>query len=123
MIRIPKFVKKPQTIKLIKQKSWWEYDKEKYYSGMFRDKHCIYSFFDNSHAENCMRHLNNDSFISTEPFESIKNRCLVNGIGLIGITYFGNKISAVDLLEHEKVEIHKVLNNLEILYHLEEDFD
>ena len=156
-------IKKPNVLKLIKQQnqlheSWWEENPamDHYYSGMFENKHYIYSFLDIKHANTCQEFLekhkklygrypcvldnkplkfcNNELpiFIEDETLESMKHRCLLNGIGLLGInhfsytfidSYFSQKnifalsISAVDLLKDHDLGITDKIRHLDTFYY------
>jgi hypothetical protein len=126
---------------------WWSMapKDDRYYSSMLNDKQYIYSFLTPASAENCLSFLKkfkevnkrypdlsderlkirkpNQSdfniYIQDETIWSLKERCLCNNIGLVGITFFeytyvdsflGQKnvfnlsISAIDLLENESLD-------------------
>ena len=152
-------VKEPMIIKVIKKKelynTWWSPDKNKYYSSLLNDKQFIYSFLNERSADNCLNFIkkykklngiypnltensNNNTcslpddelFIDDELLKGLKSRCLINNIGLIGIShfdytfidsFFGKKnvfnlnISAVDLLENEEIDIDHQVDNLNYL--------
>ena len=137
------------------QKSWWSPSsgQDKYYSSVFNDKQYIYSFTDQSVAEKCKNFIehyksvnnryptlsnsiindpsdNFDIYLEDEIIELMKERCLLNGIGLINIidfdyTYsktfldynnvFNLNISAIDLLENEICNQERHIDNLNYL--------
>jgi hypothetical protein len=146
----------PSVLKVIRKHkndySWWSVrtNNDLYYSSIINEKHCIYSFLDETASKNCLSFLqkyhkinnkypdlyNNDLknlidrdtiYISSESTVSMKRRCLVNNIGLIGITsfeytfyekdpykknIFDLSISSIDLLYEEKEEFYEVIENL-----------
>jgi hypothetical protein len=136
--------------------SWWS-PEHRYYSGLFNEKQYIYSFLSKEPANKCIEFLEKykqvnkrypdihgmntkinkcDDFefsiyIDKETLISLKHRCLVNGVGLIGISYFdytfidsflGQKnvfnlsMSAIDLLEDESVDNIEQIENLNYLF-------
>jgi len=137
-------------------KNWWDIENNNYYSSLLYDKHCIYSFLTHHSAENCLNFLeeykkknkfypglnpysklnkiNNTTdtsiYIDYERTDALKQRCLINGVGLIGISefeynfvksfvsaknIFNLHLSAVDLLENEECEIIEHIDNLNYL--------
>jgi len=138
---------------------WWSptHDSDRYYSSMLNDKQYIYSFLTPSSALNCFNFLkkfkeinkrypdlsdgtkirvkdtmqnNFDIYMHDETIWAIKDKCLTNNIGLVGITYFdytfvesflGQKnvfnlsISAVDLLENETIDKEKQIEHFNYL--------
>jgi hypothetical protein len=136
--------------------SWWtpEKNKDTYYSSVLNDKQCIYSFLNTKSAYDCIEFLKsykkiNDTYpglyplnepgnikdsgevyLETDTLYSLRNNCLLNSIGLVGIhsfdytfyqSYLGKKnvfnlsISAVDLLEDEEIVTKKQINHLNYL--------
>jgi len=154
MIKIPL---KPATVKVIKQglqRNWWmdDHSKDNYYSDVINNKHHIYSFLSIDQAERCTHFLKNykkvngwypnvenikpikriercnEIFVEDEPFNLMKDRCLLNGIGLICITHFNytySKINqqnvfninmhGIDVLENETVDRDKLVTHLSSL--------
>ena len=143
-----------------KENYWDVYppSKSRYYSNIIEEKHYIYSFLNENSTNNCLDFLhkfkkvngeypglitNNklkllkkiadeeyDIQYDYETFVSMKERCLTNGIGLIGVvnfnytfidSFFGSKnvfnlhISAVDLLENEQPNYQRQIKNLNYL--------
>jgi len=135
--------------------SWWENRGDTYYSSILKDtsnandKRSIYSFMDNKSAMNCLSFINkyksvnnkypddsgdsDDSdgmlYVDTEPVFYLQNKCLLNGLGLIGITtfeytfcktfldknnVFNLTVSGIDLLEGYSLEVDYIdhLNHL-----------
>ena len=131
-----------------------KYNKELYYSRMINDKQCIFSFLNVESSKNCLSFLEKykkihkkypcpEQYKNTSPLENefacyidnkpiavLKNRCLLNNIGLIGINYFdytfydnfaGEKnvfnvnISSVDLLTNEKITVEDQIDQLNYL--------
>ena len=69
-------------------------------------------------------------YIDYEPTDALIQRCLINGVGLIGISefeynfvetfvgaknIFNLKVSAVDLLENEECKLFEYIDNLNYL--------
>ena len=146
---IPRVIK---VIKEKHKASWWKPQPghDKFYSSMLDDKQYIYSFLDSEAAVNCCSFLekyrevhkryptllesktvkyNNDPsdysiYLEDETLESLKIKCLLNGIGLMGITSFKYtclnnsfdlNISSINLLESEEVSISEQIDNLNYL--------
>jgi hypothetical protein len=157
MIKIPSNSIKPVTVKVIKQglqRNWWmeDHSNDNYYSGLIKDKQNIYSFLSIRDAERCTQFLKkykqvngwypnienikpikriercNEIFLEDEPFVLMKDRCLLNGIGLICITYFNYtyfkvnqqnvfniKMYGTDVLENESVDRDQLVTHLDSL--------
>ena len=160
VLTLKKEINYPSKIKVIRkksnyQKSWWSLalTQDKYYSSIINDKHYIYSFIDENIAEKCKKFIehyktinnrypdlsnsiindpsdNFDIYIEDEILELMKERCLINGIGLINIidfnyTYsktflqsknvFNLNIFAVNLLENEIYDQNRQIDNLNYL--------
>jgi hypothetical protein len=124
--------------------NWWSPERaiDKYYSGILNEKQCVYSFTSQLQADKCKKFLLDykninkkypdlyvsktlkqafddshfDIYVEDESLFLMKRRCLLNNIGLIGITRFDYtfdeikdnlknvftlSISAVDLLEND----------------------
>jgi hypothetical protein len=154
-VKIPKVLKLIRKKEIIRD-SWWtpEYGGDKYYSSIFHDKQYIYSFLTNESAETCEKFLKkyksihnrypdllpnksfkkidnmNDIYIDEETIYAMKTRCLINNVGLIGISrfeytfidsFFGQKnvfnlhISAVDLLENDDINQEQRIDHLNYL--------
>ena len=146
---VPRMIK---VIKEKQKASWWKPQPgyEKFYSSMLDDKQYIYSFLDSEAAVNCcsflekyrevhkrypalldsktVKYNKNPSdysiYLEDETLESLKIKCLLNGIGLIGITsfnytclnkFFDLNISSINLLESEEVSISEQIDNLNYL--------
>jgi hypothetical protein len=133
--------------------SWWDntgINGDTYYTGMLNDRQYLYSFFNKDSTENCVSFIKryklingkypehtstntqqidqeSEVYIDLEPIESIKSRCLLNNIGLIGITNFEytfyesylNKknvfnvtMSGSDLLEQETINSNTQIDHL-----------
>jgi len=149
----PPFVKIIKQRKSESEKSIWcsPDQSDKIYSSMFNGKQYIYSFLTTESSKTCFQFLKkyrevngrypdlhgsqnlkdisntNSIYIDDENLIALKNKCLVNGIGLIGISQFGYtyidslfgqknvfnlSISAVDLLDDVSI------NNQEQIEHL-----
>jgi len=155
---------KDYTIKVIRKKkiniNFWSSlnkDDDLYYSSVMkyknRDKHCIYSFFNETASKNCLSFLEqyykiynkypelygqqfqkyNDTmevYIEDETLENMRYRCLLNNIGLVGISsfeyiflekfldkknIFDISINAVDLLENEEIDVITHIDHLNYL--------
>jgi len=163
ILTLKKEINHPVKIKVIRkkdnyQKSWWSLNlvQDKYYSSLINDKHYIYSFTDEDVAEKCKnfiehyKKINNrypdlsnsiindpsdnfDIYLEDEILESMKERCLINGIGLINIIYFNYtysktflqynnvfnlNISAIDILENETYDYNRQIDNLNYLFEI-----
>ena len=138
---------------------WWSpyINRDTYYSGVFNDQQYIYSFFNEHSAERCISFLKHYKKIhghyptltksslhvkrmsnyllcniqsEEETVFSLKERCLTNGIGLIGIvnfdysfidSFFGSKnvfnlhLSAINLLEDSEPDLEKQVDNLNFI--------
>jgi hypothetical protein len=155
-----KQIKKPNILHVIrkkpflKQSSWWSLEKEndRYYSSILNDKRHIYSFLDSGSSKNCLsflqkyKQVNNrypelncllskeeeqgEIYIEQETIYALRTRCLLNNIGLIGISsfeytfyekylsqknVFNISMSAIDLLENESVLPIEHIDNLNYL--------
>jgi hypothetical protein len=158
-VKIPKMVKVIRKTETVRD-SWWspEYGGDKFYSSFFNDKQYIYSFLTEQSAERCNQFLKKyksvykrypdlhcnrykfyknvsldpftDTYIDDETLTAMTTRCLLNGVGLIGISHFdytyldsfiGQKdvfnlqLSAVDLLENQNVDFTQHVDNLNYL--------
>jgi hypothetical protein len=157
-VKIPKMVKVIRKLEIARE-SWWspEYGGDKYYSSFFNDKQYIYSFFTEQSAQRCNEFLHKyksvyhrypdlqgnklmykhasvhdltRTYVDDETLSAITTRCLLNGVGLIGISsfdysyldsFFGQKnvfnlqISAVDLLENQNIDLVQQVDNLDYL--------
>jgi len=144
------------------QTSWWspQYIEDKYYSSFLYNKQHIYTFLNDTSIKECFNFLkeykkihgyypdlnkfnnkvtprdcNLDIYIYTEELDSIKEKCMSNGVGLVGISSFGysfdekflNKndvfnisISAMDLITDKNVQDYtdKQIDNLNYLLDL-----
>jgi hypothetical protein len=145
------------------QKNWWKIGNpnitdDKYYSSILEDKHYLYAFTKLSAAERCYEFLNyyrtknnkypdlygennsdlyevepEDIYIESDTAHSLKHRCMVNNIGLLGINefdytcldyYLGKRnvfnltFSAVDLLEDEVVDYKKQIQHYNNLFEI-----
>ena len=142
------------------QQNWWKPGKieDTYYSNILEDRHYLYAFTQQTSAERCLEFLkyyrlknnsypslygNSDStlypgqrediYIDIESLYSLKERCLVNNIGLLAIHefdytfldyYLGKRnvfdlsFSAVDLLEDEVIEYDKQIEHFNYLAEL-----
>ena len=117
---------------------WYSSDQSKIYSGIFNEKQYIYSFLTLESAKRCFEFLKKYNevnghypdlhgkkyikdisgkesiYIDDEKLFTLKKKCLINGVGLIGISHFDYtfidsffkqknvfnlSISAVDLLD------------------------
>jgi len=147
----------PAKIKVIRKKdnySWWapKYGQGKYYSTTLDEKQYICSFFDDTSCKkfkkfidhykavnNKMPNLLNqydsktdidnfEIYIEDEILDLMKERCLLNGVSLIGIinfeytfvksenmNVFNLNISAIDLLENESTDHDRQIDNLNYL--------
>jgi hypothetical protein len=156
-VLLKKQTKFPAKIKVIRKKdnySWWapKYGQGKYYSTTLDDKQYICSFIDNESSNKFKKfidhykavnnrypnildenELNNDSdnfevYIEDEILDLMKERCLLNGVSLIGIvdfdytftknvnfSVFNLNISAIDLLENESTDNDRQIDNLNYL--------
>ena len=116
-------VKKPSTLKLISLN-------KTYYSSLINEKQYIYSFFNTVSTERCISFLtkykevnktypdlypqkirknkneNGNLTIKSEKYDIIKKECLLNNIGIIGITYFDYTYFDI-YLDKKKPLIHK----------------
>jgi hypothetical protein len=160
MILLPaSSIKPPSVLKIIRKKevikntSCWRPGEEEYYSSYLNDQRFIYSFLNLSAAKNCYSFLKKYKevnkvypdlhgtilkkkeedffiYIDDEPLITLKKRCLLNNIGLVGISSFdytynnyliGKKnvfnlnFSAVDLLENESLKLPDQIENLNYL--------
>lgn len=129
--------------------AWWcpEKNCDTYYSSFLNKKQYIYSFLDMSSCHRCYSflekykqingvypdlHINKkpskqqeegDIYIENDTIDSLKERCKLNRIGLIGITHFNYThyatflgksdvfnltISAIDLLENSQETINEI---------------
>jgi hypothetical protein len=127
--------------------------RDKMYSSMFNEKQFIYSFLTHEPSIKCIQFLNkykqvnghypdlhgkhikrkNDNgelYIGYENLKDLKKKCLLNGVGLIGISDFGYtyidsflgqknvfnlNISAIDLLEDEVLDHNEQIENFNYL--------
>ena len=149
-------IKKPSILRVIlkskSQESWWnsKINNSEYYSSIIEDKQYIYSFLNEHSANKCIEFLykykkvngnfpnltgnvistnfpNYDIHVDIESLYGLKERCLLNNIGLIGIVSFEysfinhvfNKknvfdlnISAIDMLENENQNSIELIDNL-----------
>jgi hypothetical protein len=129
-------------------RSWWNHGKDgdKYYSGFLNENQYIYSFLNRSCAEKCVLFLkdykrangrypdlngNNKSiglpddlqiYVDEEFHWSIRNKCLLNSTGLIGVNNFDyttlggkNTFHFEDLLGNEKVDQTHMVEHLNYL--------
>ena len=153
--------KEPNTLKLIRKRtrldiSWWKADENIYYSSVFNQKQSIYSFLTTESAQKFIQFLQkyknihneypspyNTSkatkyvddtehiYVEEQTIYSLKHSCLLNGIGLVGISsfdyifidsYFGQKnffdlyMSGVDLLQDQEIDNNQKIANLIHLY-------
>ena len=152
---------RPNKIKVIRKKeiySWWSLTKEhdKYFSSTLQGKQYIYSFNSFQTAEKCKKFINDykqvngvypdassnnaptiieffEIDIEDEIFDLMKERCLINGVGLLFITDleytfdtieedntsddppFNLKIYGMDLLKNEEIENERIIDNLNYL--------
>jgi hypothetical protein len=155
-----KKIKKPNILYVILKRkngnisSWWSPEKEndKYYSSVLDDKRHIYSFLELKSARNCLsflqkyKQVNNtypelhslllkkeeddEIYTQQETIYSLTTRCLLNNIGLMGISsfeytfyekylsqknVFNISMSAIDLLENESISQIEHIDNLNYL--------
>jgi len=155
-LKRPPFVKIIKQRKTIGERTIWcspEYT-DKMYSSMFNDKQYIYSFltpeaskicyqflkkyrevnggYPDLHGKKNLKNVSCDEsiYIDDENLQTLKKKCILNGIGLIGIsefsyvyldTFFGQKnvfnlsISAVDLLADVSFDNQEQIENLNYL--------
>jgi len=130
-------VKQPSIIKTIRindgiKNAWWL--NSDYYSLNFEDKRYIYTFLTRESADNCICLLkkiyNKDFYVDEEPNHLMKKRCMLNNVGLIGVTDFNYtcvnsffdenyiytlNISCIDLLAGQKLDIDEYVDNLNFL--------
>ena len=130
-------VKQPSIIKTIRindgiKNAWWL--NSDYYSLNFNDKQYIYTFLTRESADNCIYLLKKmyagDFYVDDEPTHLMKKRCMLNNIGLIGVTDFNYRqtstffeqtdlytlnISCIDLLADQKLDIEEYVDNLNFL--------
>ena len=139
------------------QQNWWKPGKieDTYYSSVLEDRHYIYAFTRQTAAERCFQFLkyyrlkNNkypdlygknetslyttqeeDIYIDSDTIHALKERCLVNNIGLLAIHefdytfvdyYLGQRnvfdlsFSAVDMLEDEILDHEKQIEHFNYL--------
>ena len=149
--------KKPVLLNVIRKKNnhfinWWDntgINEDPFYTGMLNERQYIYSFFNKDSIEKCVSFIkkyklingkypglidsineNSEVYIDLEPIESIKTRCLLNNIGLIGITnfeytfyesyldkknVFNVSMSGSDLLEQEIIDNATKIDHLNYL--------
>jgi len=157
---LPKIIKVIRKKEIFNDSIWWspKHGKDKFYSSIINEKQYIYSFLSATAANKChsflkkykeingkypdlngsqsklkLSKVEDDNFIiyiDEEFLEGLKQRCLLNGVGLIGVSNFEytfiesllNKknvfnlsISAVDLLENENINCDKQIDNLNYL--------
>ena len=137
---------------LFRKENWWKENKKEYYSNILDDKRFIYTFFNHSDANRCLEFLKkyktlngtyptemsklknkkNDIpfnlFIEEETVHYLKNSCLLNNIGLMGIysfdyiqTNYGKfdvDFKGKDLLENENLNLRTVIHQLDYLLDL-----
>lgn len=129
-------------------RSWWHHgkDQDNYYSGFLNENQYIYSFLNRSCAEKCMVFLkdykrangrypdltgNNQLighsgdlqiYVDEEFHWSIKNKCLLNSTGLMGIKDFEytnltgkNTFNFEDLLQNERFDETQRIKHLNYL--------
>ena len=130
-------VKPPSIIKTVKKtnyakNSWWL--NSDYYSLNFNEKQYICTFLTRGSADNCIYLLKKaykeEFHVDEEPLHLMKKRCMLNNIGLIGITDFNYthtygifqtnnvfilNISCIDLLADQKLDIDEYVDNLNFL--------
>ena len=154
----PKIIKVIRKKEVFNDSIWWSprHGKDKFYSSIVNEKQYIYSFLSTTAANRCYAFLkkykevngrypdlngshsklnkNTDEnclvYIDEEYLEGLKQRCLLNGIGLIGISnfeytfidhfltkknVFNLNVSAVDLLENENINCDQQIDNLNYL--------
>ena len=146
--------------KKLKYMNWWELpgvDTDTYYSGVLHGKQHICSFVDETAAKNCLSFLkkykvlnntypnpyekdislskkdNGDIYIDIDTIFSLKTRCLLNNIGLMGIStfeytfcetfldkknVFNLTISGIDLLEEQELDNTTQIDHLNYLMEL-----
>jgi len=149
-------VNKISRIHVIKAKNFSENNSKYYTSLLGDDKQYMYSFFQYEMSVKCLDFLNKykkqhnkypdlsynnnikqvnydyDCYINEENLDDLKDRCLLNNLGLIGINTFdfsfsdrfltskndfNLSISAIDLLEDEKIDEERLINNLNMIYY------
>ena len=160
-MKVKKEIKYPAKIKVLRIKdntSWWSpmHKQGKYYSSFIEEKQSILSFFDETSSEKfkdfidhykainnkypCLSNVNESNvitdnyqiYIEDEILELMKERCLLNGVSLVGImdfdyTFIKNpnketnlnvfdlKISMIDLLKYEEIAYDRQIDNLNYL--------
>ena len=130
------------------QMSWWKNNSDTYYSSILNEKRTLYTFFSNESATNCLSFINKYKLINNkyppgdslmEPGELyidsdtvfyLQHNCLLNGLGLVGITafdytfcktfldkknVFNLTVSGVDLLENHDLGIPDYVSHLNYL--------
>ena len=153
----PHFVKIIKQRKQLEENSIWcspEYS-DKIYSSMFNDKQFIYSFLTSDASKSCFHFLkkyheingtypdlhgkknykdisckDESIYIEDECLSTLKKKCILNSVGLIGISHFGYtylesffgqknvfnlSISAIDLLDDVSCDNHEQIENLNYL--------
>lgn len=130
-------VKQPGIVKTIRindgiKNAWWL--NSDYYSLNFNDKQYIYTFLTRESADNCIcllkKMYRDDFYVDDEPTHLMKKRCMLNNIGLVGVTDFNYRqtstffeqtdlymlnISCIDLLADQKLDIDEYVDNLNFL--------
>jgi hypothetical protein len=141
--------KTPNKIHVIRQKeilkqNWWSLGphQDRYYSSYLDGKHYIYSFTTFECATKCLQFLqeyqlkynkypdldkpvlnkekSKEIYVEPDTIGSLKNRCLMNGIGLFLIndcdySRFNLEISGVDVLENVSLDKTDHLEHLNYL--------
>jgi hypothetical protein len=149
MSTVPKLVKVIRKKDIVKTSIWTipEPGRDKFYSSILDDRQYIYSFLNSRSSKNCYTFLkkykevngfypdlrkntlkkideNFIIYIDDEFYEGLKQRCLLNGVGLIGISnfeytfsenIFNLHMSAVDLLKNENINCDQQIDNLNYL--------
>ena len=139
--------KKTNMVKVLtkKNKSWWT-EKPMYYSTFYKEKQHVYSFLNDHAANKCIDflkayrnfhkvypdingtkenlHSNFDISQQEEYLPGLKHTCLLNNVGLLGVTHFeysfpdnsfNVEIHTVDLLQYEVLEDYDYIDNLDYL--------
>ena len=95
---------------------------DNYYSTLLNNKRYVMCFFNNIDNLKCINLLSHQSYphsiySDTIYLNKLKKQCLLNNIGLFGVTYFNENIEGIDLLLNEPVcSINEQTDHLNYLF-------
>jgi hypothetical protein len=159
-IKIPNVLHVVRKKSLLRNDDYWsksQRDRDNYYSSILEDKLYLYSFLNNQSVQRCYSFLqkynnihgqypstsesvkptifdeNSDIYIDSDTRYSLEHRCLLNNLGLMGITtfeytycetflerknVFNLTVSGIDLLEGQENDNVTQVNHLTYILRL-----